>query len=1179
MHDKSFKDAEPIRDKTKKVVAVLRRALRPLAPLARESRRDDGVIGLIIVIALLAAAAALIATTARQNKDAEVRRLSGNATSVKLLKNAVVAYFLTDPDGAGAVERNGRIPCPDTNVPPDGQSNINGTDCVLSDGSATGGTTLAYTGVVPWITMGLSESDATDAFGNYFTYAVTSSATSRAICTSVTNSYNSALVEYTGTLNDVTDTEARLSSQSAGQGTPYYYAFVSHGKNGLGAISASGARRSAPTSTSENQNCSATNTNCTSNDELVLITGPKDETTSTYFDDSVFLGSNSQLTELCESLTPAGAPGADLSEDFTQTDVGSLPPRLAAVTGTASVQQSTVTGNTADKVLRFTGANAAIQTATTSINSAERARYISFEWTPTTLGTSNTAGVSVGLRATAVDRGASTAGAAGTFNADIFNTGTTDGLTVRFFDDVTDNANGTTDNHIYICDNVSTPAANCNSGNNLASSGSDVFRISNNTAYSVEVYDDGVQIWARITQVGSTAATGTAIVQLTSIATAQQDFADTNRALAINYSDATVEIDDVLVGRGAMGVSFNGNDQVVSAGDNHDTTTGNLTLEAWIRPDTLPTGSNRQTLISKWTNSGANAAQSYRLYLTAGGALTLQLAGSDGSSPVLETHSFGGYAAKSGRWDHIAVTYNGTGSSDRSAKLYVNRELIARSSSTAFATNGIQQGTASFAIGAENDGAAVINEFDGDMTDVRVWNTARTALEVFANYNRRLPLIDGSASGLIVNWTLDRDTTATQLPIFGTAGEAILARPTATTTSGATGVNGTLSGGAAYVAISQRHIPVFASATMCAAGGAQGAVVGAFQCDYRLTTQTGTIAIPNSLASIHVKAWGGGGGGYDFGVATLESSGGGGGFSAARLLQLNTSSVAGQTYNIDIGGGGTASTTANYGSGGGAATGLWLDSVSDAAGVIGGGGGGASYGDDIHTTINCSASGQCGPGSGGGGPANIVGLSGVTTSRAVDNNRDLCGGRGGDNAPTTGANPPNAQCTLGGQMPTAANGGSGASLTVIGGLSAVGNGGAGYEGAATQIGGGGGGGGVSTSTLSAGGGTAGGYATTEVTAGPDTNHSGFGGGGGSGFADSSSKNIGFFGAAGAAPVAGAATDPNYAGNYERVVSGAFVSTAYCTANPTGNQCTNTPGRGGEPNVNTAGKPGAVILKW
>ena len=1147
----------------KKVVAVLRRALRPLAPLARESRRDDGVIGLIIVIALLAAAAALIATTARQNKDAEVRRLSGNATSVKLLKNSISSFFLTDADGAGAgTAVNSRIPCPDASFPPNG----------TADGTTT---CTANTGVVPWLTLGLSEDDVTDTYGNYFTYAVSGDSTARAICTSVTNQYDTGQIEYTGGLNAVTDTEARLSSQTAGQGTPYYFAFISHGKNGLGAISRSGARRSSPTSTSEIQNCPATNSNCTDPSALTVITGPKDTTDSTYFDDNVYIGSAAQLTEMCASLAPGkGKVNAEVNESFTNTAVGALPTTLAAPpTGTgATTQQSTVAGNTTNKVLQFAGANTAITTATTVFNTAERARYISFQWRPTT-APSSTAGVSIGLRATAANRNTTTA--VGTFDADIFNASTLDGITIRYFEDTANNANGSVANSIYVCDNIT---ATCDSGaaaNRLAVS-SGTFTIVEDAAYNVEAYDDGTNIWARITQVTDASnntivnSTNTAFVTFSTVPLTQQDLTGNNSILLINYSDATVEVDDLLVGRASMAVAFDGtNDIIETAGDSHDTTTGNLTLETWIRPDTLPSGSAKATLFSKWTESApSNAAQAYRLYLTNGGALALDLAGDDtagGTNIITTTINFGGYQATVGEWAHIAVSFD---KAEQAAKLYVNRELISRVSSALFDTAaGINDGTAAFSIGAErNNGSTIVNRFDGAMTDVRVWNTPRTAQQIFANYNARIALV-GSVTGLILNWTLDSDSGAT----FTGGPSLTAARTSASTTSNAASADGDLKNGAAYIASHQQFIPAL-STSFCAASS----VVGAFECDYRFNTQSGGITVPSNLSAVYVKAWGGGGGGYDASALLYPASGNGGGagYSAGRVQNINGVAnpiSAALGLRVDVGGGG-GSSSGNNGAAGGGASGLWRDvdstntvTAGDFAGVIGGGGGGASYGDDnLGQGVDCRSAGACGPGGGGGGPFNFTTLSRDQTSRAADSNDNTCGGRGGDNA-AFGANPPDTtdnNCESGGDPdPTTTVGASGAG-TAVGGVSIIGAGGAGFNGVAPEIGAGGGGGGVRVSAMTSGGGEAGGYDLNGAgQAGTtDANGTGFGAGGGAGFVDTGASGV--IGAAGSALTPGGTTDPNYA-----------LATCTIVTCPT-----TTPGRGGE-SGSTTGKTGAVILKW
>jgi hypothetical protein len=1164
---------EPVVD-VKSLLTLIRRGL---ASVGREAKRDDGVLALVIAIALIAAAAALIATTARQTKDAEIKRLSGNASSVKLLKNSLVAYFLTDADGAGpGTALNAVLPCPDADVPPNG----------VADGTTT---CTATTGVIPWQTLGLSEEDVIDSYGNYFTYAVSATLSSRQVCTSVTSSYDTTDTEYTGTLNNVTDTEARTSSQTAGQGTPYYYAFISHGKNGLGAIARSGSRRAAPVSAAENQNCPVSNTlpttnaNCSSHSALTIFTGPPQADSATYFDDTVFIGSTEQLTKMCQGLAPGRGPAtAEISEGFTNTNVGALPSSFDTGSAVgAAVAQSTASGNANDRVLQFSGANAVVRTSTTAFNNAERARYISFEWRPTTLGASSTAGISVGLRSTITNRNATTA--VSTFDADIYNTGSNDGITIRFFEDVANNANGTTDNFIYICDNTT---SGCDGASNLATSDTvaatddETIRINAGTAYTVEAYDDGTNVWGRITEVGNTA--NRAVVALTTLPVAQQDLGGNNEINVINYSNGIVEIDDLLLSRGSMAAHFDGSDaRVNTAADNHDTTTGDITLEAWIRPESLPTGSNRSVLISKWTDGGMASAQAYRLSLLEGGSLSLDLAGDTPAGGIVTTSvNFGNYAASIGRWDHIAVTYSKT---EQAAKLYVNRDLVSTASVTTFATGtggGINDGSANFSVGGESDGVNTVNEFTGDITDVRVWNMARTATSIFSTYNRRLGLTSGSESGLIVNWPLDRDV--------GTSFASPVATVTSASTAGAAGVFN----GATVVAVQQQYFPVFASASFCASGSAQGTVSGAYQCDYRFPAQSTNITVPNNLAAIYIKAWGGGGGGYYF--STFDSTGGGGGFSGGRLAAVAGSPssvpIVGRIdLRVDVGGGGTGAITLNDGSGGGGASGLWRDvnlnnaanSGTDFAGIIAGGGGGASSGDDDQSAgggPNCASEGQCGPGGGGGGPSNI--LAGVSPVRAPDANTSLCGGRGGGT--TYGANPTNMTfCAGEGDDPTSINGeGAVGGGSIAGGTSIIGAGGAGTSGnnndpgmgggPADQIGSGGAGGGVSSSSFSAGGGESGGYDSNSIDTdgdSPDDNGSGFGGGGGAGFADTNATGV--IGAAARSTIT-VGNDATAAGSTDADYALPSCNVATCP--------TTTPGRGGIDGT-TAGRDGAVVIKW
>ncbi|MDX2145697.1 MAG: LamG domain-containing protein [Rhodospirillaceae bacterium] len=1100
-----------------------------------EARRDEGVVALVIAIALIALAGATIATLGSQNAASKLARQTSSGVNTKIVRTSIQAYLLSNTGAAR------EVPCPD--------ADLNGS--ADEDG---GGNCTTRSGVLPWSTLGISQDDAIDGYGNYYTYVVTDASVgtpaqrTRTVCNAVQNSYDTSQSEYTGTLITPTDTESLLTSQTAGQGSTFHYALISHGANGLGAINRSGQQRSAPTSTQERQNCpSNTGTTCTDSGTVgTIYSGPISSTTSTYFDDTVYVSTTSQFEAMCAQLTPAGKVNAFVNESFDGTATGSVPTSISgdASSGASTANVQVASGSTTDKVLRFTGvgANAAAIRTTSEFNPAERPLYFSFEWRPTTLGQNNQAGISIATRATTANRGSGN-------NEDIF---TSDGLTIRYYEDTNDNANGATANSIYICDSNTSA---CDSGSNLGVSAA-TFTITNNQTYTVEAYDDGNLVWARITQVGTPA--NTAFVNLTTvpIVFAQRDFAEDNFALIVNHENSVSELDDLLIGRASMGVAFDGSNDVITAGDNFDTTTGNVTLEAWVRPDTLPTASStRAAVISKWQIGAANSAQAYRVYFTLSG-LQFSVAGLDSATSTTATEqpfAFD-YVPTLDKWTHIAVNYE---ASSKIARLYINGELSKSIIGTLLDTAGVASGaTASFTVGA-GTGTSTDN-FDGDIADVRVWNTVRSASQILANYKARLQLTSG-LTGLIVNWPLDRDASATFTSTTATA-----------TAAGTTAVNGTLTNGAAYIAVFQNHLPPF-STSFCTTGSG-GTVVGAYQCDYRTTTQSGTLSIPNNLGGVHVKAWGAGGGGYDF--TTYESNGGGGGYAAARLTALNTTTlITGLTVNVVVGGGGTASGDDNNGSGGGAASGLWQDTVTDRAGVIAGGGGGASFGDDnLGGGLNCNNAGDCGPGGGGGGPGNID--SSYQAARAADDGDNECSGRAGHNTSFTGSpDGTGTDCAGGGTDPTTTDGAGGAGAA--GGTAAIGaagaDGGAGFNGSTTEIGAGGAGGGVRESTVSFGGGEAGGYdvdpAGGTITGSTDGNATGFGGGGGAGFADDSTTNTGFFGAVGTVPTPGGTDNPDYA-------------PSYCSG---GTNCVINAGSGGQPNPTGQqiinGRQGLVVIKW
>jgi hypothetical protein len=524
------------------------------------------------------------------------------------------------------------------------------------------------------------------------------------------------------------------------------------------------------------------------------------------------------------------------------------------------------------------------------------------------------------------------------------------------------------------------------------------------------------------------------------------------------------------------------------------------------------------------------------------------------------------------------VTYD---KATRAAILYVNGASSSSLTGTSLSTStGIQQSAAIFIAGAGSTNGSAANQefFDGDITDLRVWNTVRTSSEISAAYKARLQLT-ATLSGLVVNWPLDRD------------GAAAFGATTVTDTAAATGANGTMNNGAAYIGILQTFLPPAANTGSFCTTGSNGTVVGLYECAFRKvspTNQSGDITIPNNLRGVHVKVWGAGGGAYDQGSYTAV--GGGGGYSGGFLTSVNTSggnlAISGQILRVDVGAGGTGSVGVNSGGGGGGASGIWydagtagqVDSATDYAGIIAGGGGGAAFGDDDYVSgggTDCDVAGDCGPGGGGGGPQNISGLSTVATVRAPDDSSNNCGGRGGD--VNHGNGPPQSnQCEGGGIDPddiagSDTNGGTNGTGSA-GGTSVLGGGGAGNTALSGEIGGGGGGGGGTDRTgpdnanLSDGGGEAGGYDTTAsscvITGTTDSRCSGFGGGGGAGYIYDTGVSA-ETGIRGSASSPGLTTnDPDYA-------------PSYCSG---GTNCVVTPGRGGIVG-SSAGSPGLVVISW
>ena len=177
--------------------------------------------------------------------------------------------------------------------------------------------------------------------------------------------------------------------------------------------------------------------------------------------------------------------------------------------------------------------------------------------------------------------------------------------------------------------------------------------------------------------------------------------------------------------------------------------TENITVEAWIKMESLPTSGAEWNVVGKWANAG-NVGQSYALnvYDVSGDVVLRGIVG-DGSAFGYLTSTPGFQA---GIWYHIAFSWKAI---DGSMKLYVNGSDTGASNGGSV-LSGILNGNGPFYIGsADFDGNGSADaHFDGLIDDARIWDTVRSPAEIANNYSAELT---GAEAHLQGYWQLNND--------------------------------------------------------------------------------------------------------------------------------------------------------------------------------------------------------------------------------------------------------------------------------------------------------------------------------------------------------------------------------------------------------------------------------------
>lgn len=253
-------------------------------------------------------------------------------------------------------------------------------------------------------------------------------------------------------------------------------------------------------------------------------------------------------------------------------------------------------------------------------------------------------------------------------------------------------------------------------------------------------------------------------------------------------------------------ISFDGGDYIdAGAGtDNELRLDGDMTVELWVKPDTI---SGTQALIALGGKNGdAIAADTYLFGLNLNASGQLFAFHENGSSePGVTTLA----TLSAGEWAHVSVTRD---VSERTYTVFINGEAVSTGtySNTLDVVSAATATNATFKIGTQidTDGSSLTRTFTGDIADVRVWNTVRTDQQIADHYNQAIAGDEGGA--LVAHYEFNETSGQT---VTDTAGnnDATLGADNTAGTDDPTFVDGTPPVHSLSVAVQENHA---ASGTM-----------------------------------------------------------------------------------------------------------------------------------------------------------------------------------------------------------------------------------------------------------------------------------------------------------------------------------------------------------------------------
>ena len=227
--------------------------------------------------------------------------------------------------------------------------------------------------------------------------------------------------------------------------------------------------------------------------------------------------------------------------------------------------------------------------------------------------------------------------------------------------------------------------------------------------------------------------------------------------MALVLTDQTINLNDLTNSGGAeytadtpyaaiteaVDLELTDGDYLYAADSTSLSISGDMTIEAWIKPESL--GASYQEIVAK----SENGAMSFRFQIDTGAAPCTMtfLASDDGSVTaghfVASTTDAG--QINTGSWVHVAVTF---AIATEAIIFYVNGSAVADTNTGSIGAS-IFDGTQRPAIGCQYAGGTPERFFDGKVTDVRIWNDVRTPTEI--NDNKAV-LLTGDEANLVAWW-------------------------------------------------------------------------------------------------------------------------------------------------------------------------------------------------------------------------------------------------------------------------------------------------------------------------------------------------------------------------------------------------------------------------------------------